>query len=121
MHTFAAIDAASGTSGAGSGSENPGRAVARVAVIGATGFTGQELLRILAHHPAASVVLATSSSATSAARALLALAHVWKGTIVPLDQEKIEALPGSADIAFLALPDKAAAELAPRLASRGVR
>jgi N-acetyl-gamma-glutamyl-phosphate reductase len=112
MHSLAATDAAR-TSG------NATKSPARIAVLGATGFTGQELLRILAHHPSASVTLATSSGATSGARTLPALAHLWNGAIVPLDQEKVDAL--SVDIAFLALPDKAAAELAPQLAKRGIR
>ena len=114
MHSLAATDATRSHA-------TNARAAARVAVLGATGFTGQELLRILAHHPSAAVALATSSGASSGARALPALAHVWSGEIVPLDAHMVDALPGSVDIAFLALPDKAAAELAPALADRGVR
>ena len=98
----------------------PGGAAAkttRVAVAGATGYTGQELLRILARHPAVTITAATSSGAT-AARRLPALAHIWKGEITPLDAA---ALPREADVVFLALPDKAAAELAPMLVDTGVR
>jgi len=93
---------------------------ARIAVLGATGFTGQELLRILARHPSASVVLATSSGSSSP-RALPGLARVWNGEIVPLDESKIDGLASGADIVFLALPDTAAAKLAPRLVEAGVR
>ncbi len=89
----------------------------RVAVAGATGYTGQELLRILARHPAVTVTAATSSGAT-AARKLPALAHIWKGEITPLDAAS---LPREADVVFLALPDKAAAELAPMLVDAGVK
>ena len=89
----------------------------RVAVAGATGYTGQELLRILARHPAVAITAATSSGAT-AARKLPALAHIWKGEITPLDAA---ALPREADVVFLALPDKAAAELAPMLVDAGVK
>jgi N-acetyl-gamma-glutamyl-phosphate reductase len=89
----------------------------RVAVAGATGYTGQELLRLLSHHPHVSIVAATSSGAT-AARKLPALARIWKGTIVPLDAD---ALAREAEVVFLALPDAAAAELAPRFADAGVR
>ena len=92
--------------------------VTRVGVAGATGFTGQELLRLLARHPAVRVTLATSSSAASAARRLPALGRIWDGTITPLDVDRLAA---EADIVFLALPDTAAAELAPALVSRGVR
>jgi N-acetyl-gamma-glutamyl-phosphate reductase len=86
-------------------------------VAGATGFTGQELLRLLARHPHVSVVAATSSGST-AARRLPALSRIWSGTITPLD---IDALAEQAELVFLALPDTAAAEFAPRLAAAGVR
>src|SRR5438552_8980390 len=85
-------------------------ALTRVAVAGATGFTGQELLRLLARHPSAKLNLATSSSAASAARPLPALGKIWDGAITPLDTE---ALKRDADLVFLVLPDAATAELAP--------
>ena len=92
--------------------------VVRVAVAGATGFTGQELLRLLARHPSVQITLATSSSAASAARRLPALGKIWDGSITPLDAD---ALAREADLVFLALPDTAAAELAPPLVEKGVR
>jgi N-acetyl-gamma-glutamyl-phosphate reductase len=90
----------------------------RVAVAGATGYTGQELLRLLARHHAVSIALATSSASSSQPRPLPALAHVWNGVITPLAPE---ALATDADVVFLALPDTAAAELAPALVDAGVR
>jgi N-acetyl-gamma-glutamyl-phosphate reductase len=89
----------------------------RVAVAGATGYTGQELLRLLSRHPHVSIVAATSSGAT-AARTLPALGRIWTGTITPLEPER---LAHDADVVFLALPDTAAAELAPTLADAGVK
>lgn len=89
----------------------------RVAVAGATGYTGQELLRLLARHPAITLTTATSSG-TSATRKMPALARVWEGTLTPLN---VEALLGEADLVFLALPDTAAADLAPKLVAGGVR
>jgi N-acetyl-gamma-glutamyl-phosphate reductase len=101
-----------------------GRAT-RVAVAGATGFTGQELLRLLSRHPGVTIAAAMSSGTRPAtpgtpaeARRLPALAHIFSGTIMPLDRE---ALARDADLVFLALPDKAAAELAPALVEAGVR
>ena len=91
---------------------------ARVAIAGATGFAGQELVRILARHPAVTLTSAMSSGATSAPRPLPALARIWDGTVVPLDVEKLVA---DADIVFLALPEAASAELAPTLVERGKR
>ena len=89
----------------------------RVAVAGATGYTGQELLRILSRHPNVTITAATSSGAT-AARKLPALGHLFKGEITPLDPAS---LAQDVDVVFLALPDKAAAELAPMLVDAGVR
>ena len=90
----------------------------RVAIAGATGFAGQELLRILARHPAVTLTAAMASTATSAARPLPALARIWDGTVIPLD---IERLVSDADVVFLALPEAASAELAPQLVDRGVK
>jgi len=94
----------------------PAKAV-RVAVAGATGFTGQELLRILARHSGVTIVAATSSG-TTAVRKLPALAHIFTGEITPLDAAS---LASEAELVFLALPDKAAAELAPALLEARVR
>jgi N-acetyl-gamma-glutamyl-phosphate reductase len=91
----------------------------RVAIAGATGYTGQELLRILGRHPSVSVTAAMSSGAASgAARRLPALARIWDGPITPLSAES---LARDADVVFLALPDAAAAELGPSLVEAGVR
>src|SRR5437899_511996 len=94
----------------------------RVAVAGATGFTGQELLRLLSRHPGVTITHATSSSGktggATASRRLPALAHLWNGSITPLD---VDALARDADLVFLALPDMAAAELAPGFLDAGVR
>jgi N-acetyl-gamma-glutamyl-phosphate reductase len=112
MHSVAAPGRLADTAGTGGG------AVARVAVAGATGFTGQELLRLLARHPSVRITLATSSSAASAARRLPALGRIWDGAITPLEPDL---LAREADIVFLALPDAAAAELAPALVEKGSR
>jgi N-acetyl-gamma-glutamyl-phosphate reductase len=90
----------------------------RVAIAGATGYAGQELVRLLARHPAVTLTAAMSSGATSAPRPLPALARIWEGTVAPLD---VERLATDADIVFLALPEAAAAELGATLLSRGVR
>jgi N-acetyl-gamma-glutamyl-phosphate reductase len=106
-----------------SNEEMGGAGLTRVAVAGATGYTGQELLRVLARHPGVAIVAATSSATSSgsgptSARQLPALARLWNGTITPLDRE---ALAREADVVFLALPDAAAADLAPALLDAGVR
>jgi N-acetyl-gamma-glutamyl-phosphate reductase len=90
----------------------------RVAVAGATGYAGQELVRFLARHPAVTLTAAMSSGATSAPRPLPALARIWDGAVSPLDVERLAA---EADIVFLALPEAASAEIGAALLQRGVR
>ena len=97
----------------------PATPVARVAVAGATGYTGQELLRLLSRHPAVALTAAMSSGqAAGSSRPLPGLARLWNGTIAPLAPQT---LAREADVVFLALPDAAAAELAPTLVDAGVR
>lgn len=91
---------------------------ARVAVAGATGYAGQELVRILARHPGVTLTAAMSSAATSAPRPLPALARIWDGSVAPFD---VDRLATEADVVFLALPEAASAELAPTLLERGRR
>jgi N-acetyl-gamma-glutamyl-phosphate reductase len=90
----------------------------RVAVAGATGYAGQELVRLLARHPAVTLTTAMSSGASSTPRPLPALARIWDDPVVPLDVDRLVA---SADIVFLALPETASAELGPTLLERGAR
>ena len=59
-----------------------------------------------------------SSSADSAARPLPRLARIWDGQVEPLNKER---LASDIDVAFLAVPEAAAAELAPPLVDAGVR
>jgi N-acetyl-gamma-glutamyl-phosphate reductase len=90
----------------------------RVAIAGATGYAGQELVRILARHPRVTLTAAMSSGATSAPRSLPALARIWDGAVQPLD---VDRLASEADVVFLALPEAASAELAPKLLEGGAR
>jgi N-acetyl-gamma-glutamyl-phosphate reductase len=119
MHTITAPHTEA-TSNVGADHQTAARKIP-VAVAGATGYTGQELLRLLARHPGVTIAAATSSSATSAARSLPALAKIWNGTLTPLDPLNIDVLARTAELVFLALPDAAAAEIAPRLVDAGVR
>jgi N-acetyl-gamma-glutamyl-phosphate reductase len=100
----------------------PIRAVAgksvRVGIAGASGFAGQELLRWLAAHPHVGVTAAMSSSPDGPPRTLPALARIWDGAIEPFSAEK---LVEQSDVVFLALPEEAAATLAPALVNRGIR
>ena len=116
MHTV--VRTGSSALGADGPAVSKPSAMTRVAVAGATGYTGQELLRLLSRHPSVTLTAAMSSGATAAARRLPALARIWNGSITPLSPET---LVREADVVFLALPDSAAADLAPRLVDAGVR
>lgn len=96
----------------------PVRSALRVGIAGASGFAGQELLRLLAGHPHARVTTAMSSSPDGPPRTLPALARIWDGVIEPFSAER---LAEASDVVFLALPEEAAATIAPELVSRGVR
>jgi N-acetyl-gamma-glutamyl-phosphate reductase len=102
--------AAPSPAGAGSG--------VRVGIAGASGFAGQELLRWLAGHPGVRVTTAMSSSPEGLARALPALAKIWNGVIEPFSADTLAA---QSDVVFLALPEEAAATIAPGLVARGIR
>ena len=72
----------------------------------------------MARHPGLKLTTAMSSSADSAARPLPRLARTWDGQVEPLNVPK---LASDVEIAFLAVPEQAAAELAPPLVEKGVR
>jgi len=90
----------------------------RVGIVGATGYAGQELVSLVARHPQVRLEAAMSSSADSAARPLPRLARIWDGQVEPLNKEK---LASDLDVVFLAVPEAAAAELAPPLVEADVR
>jgi N-acetyl-gamma-glutamyl-phosphate reductase len=99
-------------------SANPTRtAPVRVVVAGATGYAGQELLRLLSRHPGVQLTAAMSSGGTDVRR-LPALARIWDGEVRPLD---VETLVNSSDIVFLGLPESKAASIGADLVDRGVR
>ena len=95
--------------------------VARVAVAGATGYTGQELLRLLARHPAVAHHARRRRRATGASGAASCRrsARLWDGD--DHAARSADDAGAEADLVFLALPDAAAAELAPALVDAGVR
>ena len=90
----------------------------RVAIAGATGYAGQELLSLLVRHPEVHLVAAMSSSADSAARPLPRFARMWEGKIEPLDRAR---LAREATFVFLAVPEAAGADVAPALLEEGVK
>ncbi|MCA9727897.1 MAG: N-acetyl-gamma-glutamyl-phosphate reductase [Candidatus Eisenbacteria bacterium] len=88
----------------------------RVAVVGATGYVGAELCRLLWDHPLVELVFAGSSSAAGRS-----LDEVSPGA-PPIDLRHFEELPANEiDLAFLALPAGASGAIAARLLEAGSR
>jgi N-acetyl-gamma-glutamyl-phosphate reductase len=112
------MDTSSLTESAGAPARAAAGKTVRAGIAGASGFAGQELLRWLAGHPNVRVTTAMSSSPDGPARTLPALARIWDGTIEPFSVEK---LAEQSDVVFLALPEEAAAAIAPGLVERGIR
>lgn len=90
----------------------------RVGIAGATGYGGQELLRLAARHPAADITVAMASGTSDTTRALAALTGLWSGEIAPFS---IDRLVAETDVVFLALPEQASAAALPALAAHGKR
>ncbi len=94
-----------------------------VAVIGATGYSGEELIRILMRHP--SVNLAAVTSRTNAGKTLEAVFpkfQAGKYAALPFINSDVPAICDSqARTVFLALPHGAAAEFAAPLLQNGLR
>ena len=90
----------------------------RIGIAGATGYGGQELLRLAAAHPQAEPVVAMASAGGGGSRELPGLRGLWGGSI---EAFSLDRLVEAADAVFLGLPDTASAELAPALLARGAR
>ncbi|HEX6463704.1 MAG TPA: N-acetyl-gamma-glutamyl-phosphate reductase [Vicinamibacterales bacterium] len=88
-----------------------------VGIAGATGYTGMELLRLLARHPGARLSAAMGGPGAPP-RTVPSLKRVWDAPVNGLD---VETLAAKSDAVFLALPEHAAAEIAPPLVARGKR
>lgn len=76
----------------------------RISICGATGYTGEELLRILASHPEAEIVHITSENQTGADISDIYphFGRIWRQTLTSM--ENIEAIAKDSDVVFLALP-----------------
>lgn len=92
----------------------------KVAVVGASGYAGAELLRLLVQHPGVEVVVVTSESYTGrpVAAALPSLAGLIDLSFEPLEPERLASV---AEIVFLALPHAASAVPAASLLQAGCR
>jgi N-acetyl-gamma-glutamyl-phosphate reductase len=90
--------------------------IKRVAIVGATGYAGAELAGILTRHRGAELVALFSSSGGSASPVNTANSQLVAKPFT------IEALLDShPDIVFLATPNEASADIAPKLLDHGLR
>lgn len=89
----------------------------RVAIVGASGYTGVELLRLCAHHPSFRVDVATGDTQAGTAAAALypSLGAAYPDLVLSeFDPDRVDGF----DLVFLGLPHEASMELAPQLAGR---
>jgi len=96
----------------------------KVAVIGASGYSGAELLRRLLVHPGAELVCLTSRSyaGKSCAEVFPRFAKIGSADTLEFIDPQISAITGSgAEIAFLALPHGVASEFAIPLLEAGLK
>lgn len=91
----------------------------RAAIVGATGYTGAELLRLLLPHPGVQVVACTSRE--PGPRMDEVYRHLAGRTELALEPFDADAIAARADVAFVGLPHHAAMEAVIPLHQRGVR
>jgi N-acetyl-gamma-glutamyl-phosphate reductase len=93
------------------------------AVVGASGYTGEELVRLLLDHPHVDLVAVTSRqlAGKSLAEVFPRFANYKKANALKFSAADPKQIARDASIVFLALPHGLAAELAKPLLSAGVR
>ena len=101
----------------------------RVVVLGAGGYAGQELLRLLASHPGFQLAAACSSGRAAGPQRLAEIAPGLAGVFrlrgepeppcLPISDEAVH--EAQAELAFLATPHEVSLEWAPRLLAAGLR
>jgi len=90
----------------------------RAAVVGATGYTGEELVRILSAHP--QVELTSLSAIIDAPTSYGKLFPHFKGKVELICKElNIDEVSRVSDFVFLALPHRVSMEIAPRFLKKG--
>jgi N-acetyl-gamma-glutamyl-phosphate reductase len=92
----------------------------RAAIIGATGYGGAELIRLLQAHP---FVQITSVISTSSAGAPIVdgFPHLHNIVLNTLDELEVELIAGKADLVFLATPAGVSSGLSPKLLAAGLK
>ena len=93
----------------------------KIAIVGASGYSGEELVRLLLHHPHAELVAVTSrqSAGQTLAQVFPKFASHPRSKSLRFVESNAELLAKQADVVFLALPHGVAAEYAVSLMNAG--
>ena len=93
----------------------------KVAIVGASGYSGEELVRLLLNHPQAELTAVTSRqyAGQTLAQIFPKFANHPRAKALRFSEPKVEVLSQQADIVFLALPHGVAAEYAIPLTQAG--
>ncbi len=93
----------------------------KVAIVGASGYSGEELVRLLLNHPQVDLTAVTSrqSAGQTVAQVFPKFASHPKSKTLRFTEPNAELLARQAEIAFLALPHGVAAEFAVPLIQAG--
>ena len=91
----------------------------QVGIVGATGYTGVELLRLLAHHPEVEVRAVTSRQ--EAGKAVADYFPSLRGAYDLVFQAPNEADLSQCDVVFFATPNGVAMTEAPALLAQGIK
>jgi N-acetyl-gamma-glutamyl-phosphate reductase len=93
----------------------------QIAIVGASGYSGEELVRLLLSHPHAELAAVTSRqyAGQTLAQVFPRFAHHPRAKALRFSEPKVELLAKQAQIVFLALPHGVAAEFAVPLLQLG--
>src|SRR4051812_15027682 len=96
---------------------------AKVAIVGASGYSGEELVRLLLSHPHVELTAVTSrqNAGQTVAQIFSKFASHPQSKALRFSEPKPDLLARQADIVFLALPHGVAAEFAVPLVEQGCR
>jgi N-acetyl-gamma-glutamyl-phosphate reductase len=93
--------------------------MAKVGIVGGTGYTGSELLRLLARHPQAEVAVITSRS--EAGLRVDGLFPSLRGQVDLAFRKPDEPVLSACDLVFFATPNGTAMKMVPGLLQQGVK
>ena len=90
----------------------------KVAIVGASGYTGVELIRLLSNHPEVEITAVTSeqSAGKKISSVFPSLTNIFDKTLEPLDADLIAK---KADLIFTALPHQKAMDVVPEFLKKG--